>query len=127
MRSAFRCRDAELAAVGQGDVVSADHAAGGRDAHDLAEAELLEPVREDLGVAEGALVDQDDDGASAAVCAQAAFRYADAFLECAGKQDKRVEHAEQRAQEAETKFEVLQSIHVNMGEDFAARVALTEV
>ncbi len=69
----------------------------------------------------------DDDGASAAVCAQAAFRYADAFLECAGKQDKRVEHAEQRAQEAETKFEVLQSIHVNMGEDFAARVALTEV
>lgn len=59
--------------------------------------------------------------------ARYAFLYADAFLRVAGQENDRIAQAEKRAADAETKFEVLQSIHVNMGEDFASRIALTQI
>lgn len=59
--------------------------------------------------------------------ARYAFVYADAFLRVAGQENDRIAQAEKRAADAETKFEVLQSIHVNMGEDFASRIALAQI
>lgn len=56
-----------------------------------------------------------------------AFGLADAFMKYVGKENDKIAAAEQRAIDAETKFDVLQSIHVNMGEDFAARIALTDI
>jgi len=56
-----------------------------------------------------------------------AFGLADTFMKHAGKENDKIFRAEQRAIEAETKFETLQSIHVNMGEDFSARIALTQI
>lgn len=60
------------------------------------------------------------------ICSDA-FRLADAFMRVVGKENDKIFRAEQRAIDAETKFEALQSIHVNMGEDFAARIALTSI
>jgi hypothetical protein len=60
-----------------------------------------------------------------AVCR--AFGVADSFLSAVGKTEDRVKHLEDRATRAEAKFDTLQSIHVNMGEDFGSRIALTEI
>ena len=59
--------------------------------------------------------------------AKRAYLIADAMLKQTGLHEDRVKHAEDRAAQAETKFETLQSIHVNMGEGFGARIALTDI
>lgn len=56
-----------------------------------------------------------------------AFGVADLFLKQCGKHTDKVAAMEARAVKAETALEVLQSIHVNMGEDFASRIALTDI